>query len=474
MRRTITTGLLCALLPLAVAAQPEPSDADGPLATAEVAFTYGLAAYQEGDLDEAERLLAEAVAHQPEHGGAWYWLGLVHLRQGEGEAAERAFERALSARREPPVERARVRDDLARARRLGTGEEAVVAAPVYAGEVVTLQALPRWEGRLGLSYGDDSNPALLPEDLPAFLPDGDFVQGEESDSVIAADLRLEIHPFYGRGGWTLGAGLAGRQALFDDAGSLDFRHTRGFAHLAWGGDPAGYLVGPLGYTRVPVGNRRVALLFQAAVTEDELDGETFGESVEAAAAVTFRETGHAATQLDLVFRDEEFADDARVVLDPLGFFPGDREETSLRLSQWLYFASRNGYLRLSALAGERDAGGDFDSDLTELAAEVALPLSPRLFVFLSGALGEEDYDGLGSNPLFGTFFGDEPRQDETTRLSAAVTFAATPRLWVTLRGTSIDRDVALGAADQVLDLDTDRTVASIGLRWFFDGGRVER
>lgn len=66
------------------ALQPAPS-----LAEAEVDYAYGLAAYRDGDLDEAGRLLRRAVAYGPEHGGAWYALGLVHLARGETEEARR-------------------------------------------------------------------------------------------------------------------------------------------------------------------------------------------------------------------------------------------------------------------------------------------------------------------------------------------------------------------------------------------------
>lgn len=403
-------------------------------AAAEVAFAYGLAAYQDEDLEEAERLFEKALAHQPDHPGARHWLDVV---RGDRE-----------------------------------GDTATVYAPGFAGETIRVQGLPRWESRFELAFGDDSNSALLPEDLFARLPDGEILAGEASDTSLAADLRFEVHPFFDRGGWSLGLGVRGRQALFDDLDALDFQRTGAFVHLAWGGDPAGYLVGPLGYTRVPVGNRRVAFLLQGAFTDDELDGESFADALSLAAALTLREARSTATQIDLSWRDESF--DGNGLFDPQERFTGDREELGARVSQFFYFAGRNGYLRLAAGAAERDAGGAFDSEVSELAAELSVPLSPRWFLFLAASTEEEDFDELESNPLFSTFLGDAPREDETTRLSAALTFAATRRLWVTVRGSRIDRDTDLGSADTVLDLDWDRTVASIGLRWFLDGGRVER
>ena len=452
----------------------EPLRVEPSLAAAEVAFTYGLAAYRDGDLDEAERRLREAVAHDPEHGGAWYALGLIHLSRGEGEEARAALRRSLAADRPPPVDRERVRADLARAGE-PAAEPAVVPLPdEAAGLGVVVQGLPRWEARVGGSLGDDSNPALLPEGQLSLHPDGRVIEGEEADTVAALDLRFGVHPFYGRGGWSLELGAEGRQSLHDELDLLDYRRVRGFAHLAWGGDPAGYLVGPLGSTRVPLGDGLFGLLLQVAASDDQLNGDAFASAVEAAAALTLRATGRTATQLDLSWRDEDFDQPLRVLLDPQRRFSGERQETAAALWQWFWLSGRNGYLRLGGRAGDRDAGGAFDSELVGAAAELSAPLSPRAFLFLAGSWEREEFDSLESNPAFGSVFGDAPREDEALRASAAVSFGLTPRLWLTLRGTLHDRDSDLGSADELLDFDRDRTVAAVSLRWFLDGGRVER
>lgn len=442
------------------------------LAQAEVDFTYGLAAYRDGDLDEAERLFRRAVAYDPEHGGAWWGLGLVHLSRGEGDDAHDAFRRSLEARRPPPVPRSEVREEMARASRATA--PSVVPLSESAGLGVVVQGLPRWEGRVGAVVGHDTNPAVLPDGLEAVLSDGTRVPGGTSDTVGSLDLRLAVHPFYDRGGWSLELGVEGRQSLHDELDVLDLRRTRGFAHLSWGGDPAGYMVGPLGASRVPLGDGRFALLLQAALSDDELDGEPFSTVGEAGASLTFREAPRTSTQLDLGWRDEDFDRPSLVLFDPLGRFAGEREETSVGLSQWFWFGTRSGYLRIGGRAAERDAGGDFDSQVVGASAEVSAVLSPRTLLFLLGSWEREEYDVLESNPLFGSFFADAPREDESLRAAAAVSFGLAPRLWLTLHGQWLERDVSLGSVDEILDLDRDRTLAAVSLRWFFDGGRVER
>ena len=441
-------------------------------AQAEVDFTFGLVAYHDGDLETAERRLRDAVHHEPEHGGAWWALGMVHLSRGAGGEARDAFRRALDARLPPPVPRSEVRAAMERAQ--GPAAPGVVPLPEASGLGVVVQGLPRWEARVGAGIGDDSNPAWLPDGLVAPLPGGGLLESDASETVAAFDLRLGVHPFYDRGGWSLELGADGRQSLHDELDVLDLRRVRGFAHLAWGGDPAGFLVGPLGASRVPLGNRRLALLLQAAASDDELDGEPFASAVEAAAALTFRESPRTATQLDLAWRDEELDQPGRELFDPQGRFAGDREETAVGLSQWLWSSRRSRYLRLGGRVADRDAGGDFDSEVTGASAELSLPLSPRAFLLLAGTWEREEYDRIESNPLFGSVFGDAPREDEWTRVSAALSLGLTSHLWLTLRGSWLDRDVALGAADELIDFDGDRTVAAASLRWFVDGGRVER
>lgn len=453
---------------LALGTAPPAAADERRVAEAEVAFAYGLEAYHGGDLEEAESRLRRAVEADPEHGGAWYWLGLVQLTREEGEEAVGSLHRALEAKTPPPVERSRVQQDLEAARR-ASATGATPSSPGYRGEVLSLFRLPRWEARLGLAVGDDSNPALVPDGVLVDLGDGTSFVGEESDTVTNLDLRFEVHPFYDQGGWSLGLGVEGRQALYSDLDALDFRRARAFVHLAWGGDPAGYLVGPQGFTRVPVGHRRLAVLFQGSFVDDALDGDSFRDGLALSTTLHFREGRGTATQLDLSFEDQELDGGGAGPFDP------DGEVTALAVSQWFWFAGRDGYLRLGARRAERDAGRAFDSETDELWAELAVPLGQRWVAFLEARQGEEDFDNVESNLFFPGFLAQEPRQDETDRYSAALQWAATPRLWLLVRATRIERDTDLGpAVAGLVDLSWERDVVSLGLRWFVAGGQGSR
>lgn len=63
----------------------------------EAAFAAAVLAMQEGRLAEAEVLLLELVADQPELAGPWTNLGRVYLAQGNLEAARHAYENAVKA-----------------------------------------------------------------------------------------------------------------------------------------------------------------------------------------------------------------------------------------------------------------------------------------------------------------------------------------------------------------------------------------
>ncbi|WP_456412882.1 tetratricopeptide repeat protein [Oceanithermus profundus] len=59
------------------------------------AFFKGVAAYEAGRLEEAERWFARAVEADPEYAKAWRWLGRVRYEQGRYAEAARAYERAV-------------------------------------------------------------------------------------------------------------------------------------------------------------------------------------------------------------------------------------------------------------------------------------------------------------------------------------------------------------------------------------------
>lgn len=59
-------------------------------------FLVGRALYEGGLFDRAVPLIEEAVAREPKHADAWYYLGLLHDERGEIPAATEAFLKARS------------------------------------------------------------------------------------------------------------------------------------------------------------------------------------------------------------------------------------------------------------------------------------------------------------------------------------------------------------------------------------------
>ena len=204
MRRSILLLLLALLAAGPALAQPSAADA-------EVAFTYGVRAFNHGDYAEAVRLFQEALDADPKHREAREWLALAQRRQAAGET---------------------------------------VAAPGFAG-LLALRDQPKFDFRAGAFYGEDSNPALMPDDAIAFIPGFGPLQGEVEDRVTDLNLRAAAYPVYGKGGFSLGLTGEVKSARFADLDFLDERQWSAAVQLAWGSDPLGYLTGPMGYTRVP-------------------------------------------------------------------------------------------------------------------------------------------------------------------------------------------------------------------------------
>lgn len=463
-RSLVLVALLAALapaLPPVAAAAAADSAAD-----AEVAFAFGLAAYHRGDFDEAAELLGRAAAAAPDDGTARYWLGLALLARGDGDGAAREIEAALGAAEPPRVDRQRVRGDLERARRAARGEAAgetpppaATAGPAGFGDV------PPWELELSASYGDDSNPLLLADGALALAPGGGVFDGPQSDAVAGFGLRAAVTPLRARRGWTLSLVGEGDAALYDELDFLDYRRLAGSLHLVWGDDPAGFVAGPLGFSRAPLGHRRAALLLQAGVADEEVDGEAYRTTTSAAAALVVRQGGAAASRLSLAYHDQEY--DA----DGSGPFEASGTVTEAGLDQTFYLGRRDRFLRFGVRAGERDAGAAFDASRTGGRAELALPLGAAWTLTLAGGVEQVDFDGVESNPAYLLFPVDEARDDTVTRLGAALSWAATPRLLVTARAGRTDRDSDVGpVAAQFFDLDYERTVVAVGVRWFLLGG----
>jgi hypothetical protein len=458
MKRTNPRGrppaalpLLLALAAAAAAASPAPAQpppAERSVAEHGAALTFGIAAYQRGDHEEAVDWLRRATAADPDDPAAWGWLGLAHRALGDEAAAEEAFAAARAAGQ--PAAAAP-----------GTADPGPLPVPA-AGAAFPFGEVPRWELRLAAAYGDDSNPLRIGDGATVLLADGTVVTGAASDGFARLGAAVDLRPFAGRGGWTLAFVAAADAALYGDLDQADHRRLAAGADLAWGGDPAGYLAGPLGYARVPYGRRPVSVLLQARWVDDELGGDAWRSALEAAGSLTVREGAAAATVLSAAWSDADYDDD--------GTGPQERSgsEVSAAADQLFYLGRRDRFFSLGATWRERDAGEAFAGSATGGRAALALPFGRRASLQLSGAREQLDFDGIESNP---SFFGDRPREDETTRLGATLAWAATDRLLLHLGGSWSERDTTLGpAADAIFDLDYDRTTVSAGVTWYLLGG----
>lgn len=457
MKTSRVAPLLVVLIAAAIAGR-----ADAGSTTAQVSFTYGVLAFEAGDDAEAARRFAEAVENAPDEGTFLHWLGLADLRLGRAEEAAAHFEASLKARRPPAAGRARVKADLRLARRALAGETGAalaVTAPDYRPEVLRFQELSRWEGRIALESGWDSNPELVTEERPFVLPGETVPGGVPSDAAAFLEAEAGFHPFSGRRGWSLGLDLAGHQSKYQEQDGLDLALAEGAASLSWGGDPRGALEGPLGILPVPAGLGPLALLVQAGGSRAWLSGDLYRGTVDLAASLFVHETPATTTRLGVSWSDRDFSDDLPL-LRPSG------EELSGSVDQWIFLGRPDRSLRLGAAGGRYAAGRLFERTFWEASAEAAVPLGPRWALGLAGEVRKDDYTNresslLGSPPA-------SPRQDTTWRASATVIWRAADRFSWNLRGSHVQRDSNVEIPFfGVHLLDYDRTVVSLGAAWHF-------
>ena len=451
------------------------------LAASEVALAEGMLAFEEGrDLDAAE-LLAAAAAADPQNGTALHWLGLAELRLGRAAAAARTLAAALAARRPPEAGRQRVTADL-RAAQLAAGVQAVAPAPAEppaatprgqpppAPEELPVfmppssglplscaRPPPRWEARLSLEASYDSNPGLLPADA-TFLPlTVTRHAGAATNGGGDLDLRLEAHPFYDRGGFSLGLGLTGNRSAYRNQGDLDVSLGGAFAQLAWGKDPRGFLTGPLGYTRVPAGDGRLGPLLQAAGSWMGLGSTDYLRQAGGAAALTVNGPGPTATRIDLGASKLRFAGDAAGDLRRSG------SELAAGIGESLYLGGGGGYLRLAASGGAVDAGASFAHRFVEIAAETGVPLAAGWTLYLDVDRRQERFDHPQSNL---TQQAGPARDDASWRGSAAAVRMLGERLACTARASYVRRDSNVELPGPMPLFDYRRTIAGIGISWF--------
>jgi hypothetical protein len=424
----IRRSILCLLVAGLVLLPLPGGAAQASSAEAEVAFTYGVKAFNHGDVDEAVRLFREAVAADPHDGTARYWLGLALLRQGQHREAAEEIEASLEARRPPRVERSRVEADLRRAQ---AGEAEGVVAPAYGLELLRVRDRPRFDLRVGGFYGPDSNPALIPAGGIASLPDGTVLFGETEDDAANLDARAALYPFYDRRGLSLGITGEYAAARFADLDFLDQTRWRGAVHLAWGNDPLGYLTGPLGYTRVPFGHGRAALLLQIGTGESRLDGDPMLQEDTAALTFVVRTSRQMAAQIEASMARRDYLDGAV-----------ETDAWSVTPSVVLYLGRRERSVRLGISLGEEE-----EIDKQGLSAELSLPLSEKLVLQLAAAEAKDETSGVSGI-------------DETSREArGALTWAATRSFFVVGRVSQTDRTSNRDVREY------DRTAFSLGVLW---------
>jgi tetratricopeptide (TPR) repeat protein len=377
-------------------------------AVAEVAFTYGVRAYNHGDFAEAARLFREALEADPSYPDVRQWLDLAERRQREGAAA--------------------------------------VAAPGFAG-LLPLRDQPPFDLRLGATYGTDSNPAELPKDAIAVGSSIGTLKGEVKDKVTDLDLRAGVYPFYGRSGWSLGLTGQAKAARFKDLDFLNERQWSAAVQLAWGSDPLGYLTGPLGYTRVPFGASRVSFLLQAGRTDTRVNGNALETADEAALALVWRETPATATQIEL---DGQKRDDLDGLRKP--------DFWSVGASQLFFLGQRNRYLRIGALHGQETHGLDGDTASDGGTAELTLPLGDRWTLQLAGSHSRDKIERPTASFT-----------DTTEKVAGVLTWQVAPHLFVIGRGSWAKRDSTLNLliSNPLNFRDYQRTTASLGLQWLW-------
>ncbi len=437
----------------------------GGLAVSEVELAEGILAFEEGRDGDAAALLAEAVSADPRNGTARHWLGLAQLRLGRAAAAVASLTAALTAERPAAAGKRRVTADLAAAR-LAAGD--LHAAPGPAGAVPAPLDLgsapdctpppPRWEGRLSLEADYDSNPGLLPADA-TFLPlTGTRPAGTATDGGGDLGLRLEHHPFYDRGGWSLGIGVTGDRSAYRNQSDLDLTLAGGFAQLAWGKDSRGTLTGPLGVMRVPAGESPAAVLLQAGGTWVRLGAADYLRLAGGAGSLTLRGPGRSETRIDLGASQLRFAADLPGELRRSG------SEVAAGIGESLFLGDGGGYLRAAASGGERQAGASFTYRFVEITAEAAAPQVGGWTFYLQAARRQERFANPQSNL---TQPAGPARDDASWRGAAAALRMLSPHLACTAHAGFVRRDSNVTLPGKLPLFDYRRTTAGLGVTWFF-------
>ena len=458
--RRYCNGAALACLLISVCASPGYGAAADPAQStaAKVALVHGILAFEEGDYERAARLLEEAVARDPQDGSALHWLGLTYLKLGRAADAESRLVASLDAKQPSAAGKARVNADLALARSLARETEPRIPdiEPPQESLLARDPLAPRpWRAQADLGLGEDSNPGLLPETATGLPLLGDGPTVARSDTFGQLDLRLDLVPFYDRGGWSMGARLAAGRSFHQDFDDLDLTSFAGNVSLAWGADPSRFLAAPLGSVAVPPGTSRVAVVLQGGVVDLRLGDQPYLRVVEADASLQVRETVTTATRFDLAIRDRSFDRD--------GPQPRRRSGGEVSLGASQSFRLRRANVRLGVLGGERGGGKAFRSSFVGAVGELSLPVSGTGTLFLSGTWRDESFSDPESR--LGTFGAD--RDDSLWTIAAASVWRLNDRLRWNAGGSYSRNDSNLELAGGGSLFDYRRFTVSTGLSWVF-------
>ncbi|HEV7669474.1 MAG TPA: hypothetical protein VGS22_13195 [Thermoanaerobaculia bacterium] len=347
------------------------------------------------------------------------------------------------------------------------------AEPEWAPDEPTTPA-DYWDARIGLGAIGDSNPSLLAEAFPLSIPDSRrLVRGGESDRATTADLSFSLHPF-ARGDddriWHFGLQVDGHQSHYENLDFFDLGEASVTLHLARGSSPSGFLSGPQGGVRVPIGLSRTTVLLQGSTSEATLDRELFFRASWGSASFAFRPRPAYAVQLDLEAQDRRFPErqDSR------------RNGTEIRagLVQTFFLGREDRTLRVSAQAGHRDADRPFSTQILRGQIELALPLAARWDLLASATVQRDNYDHPESDIYFSTLDENDPefnndshvertvRRDRSARAALALVWTWRSRLQVIGRMSLLDHDSNLRFGTNQ-PLDYRRTLSSLGFAWNF-------
>lgn len=345
-------------------------------------------------------------------------------------------------------------------------------------------------GRVSVGTASDSNPARLGEDFT--VPEGFTITGielpvqagetpvpaDQEESLALGSLRLGFHPVFDRGGWSAAVELEARGTRHQDVEPLDHAEGRVVLHLVSGGDPSGFVTGPLGSTRVPRDNGRLGLLLQLGAARNLLNGERHVTGLEAAGALIWRGAPHATTRIEVLRSELELGEVGTDFLDaPVGDFSWD--ETAAGLVQSFFLGRRDRVLRLAGHTGERAGDPSVEGSFLSGHAGLDLVLARRWALFLGLELRQDDYDHPDSNPFWPPIDFDppdgvppgveRPPRDETTWRASALLVQELPAgLRLTASVQHEDREAEKPVPTVAFDpLTYDRTVATLSLGWRF-------